>query len=313
MQKINISQQTIDDFWKSIKALFLDGKLQKKEKKKIIFTKRYTDIDGLIKKKLSRYDSNINLEKIIKADYEYLLKLVAYIDDNKKTTELTEEQKNYLFTLYERFKKADFIRQLNIKVCPYCNRNYIFNFTKNSKQEATAQLDHFFDKKTYPYLAVSIYNLIPSCSTCNQRKSAKKEDIFYPYRDSFNKKANFRIDGIMSLSGLHNQNIGFFDESRLQLTIEAKSDKDMVEKHIDVFNLKNIYNEHRDVIAEILKKATIYSDDYAEEIVGSFKNVFKDEDDFLSSVFCTALADEEINNRPLSKLTKDILEQLEII
>lgn len=40
------------------------------------------------------------------------------------------------------------------------------------------QFNHFYDKGTYPYLALSFYNLIPSCSTCNSSKVKGNANTF---------------------------------------------------------------------------------------------------------------------------------------
>ena len=109
--------------------------------------------------------------------------------------------------MYEKFRSSvsskNFIEKVNLKVCPYCNRNYIFNFRKNNKQEATAQLDHFIDKGKYPYLALCLYNLVPSCGTCNQRKSSKdvlEEPIYNPYSDNIHNHIKFSASEILASS-----------------------------------------------------------------------------------------------------------------
>jgi hypothetical protein len=58
-----------------------------------------------------------------------------------------------------------------------------------------ASLDHFYDKDTYPFLAISIFNLVPCCHICNSKFKHTKnfynlEDL-HPYEDSFNEKLNF--------------------------------------------------------------------------------------------------------------------------
>ena len=143
MHKINLSQTVANEFYTSIQALFPNGKLQKIEDKKVLWTTSWSVIDKLIKDKLQAFDSQISFEKIIKADYTYLQK----ITESLKKVKLSPKEKDYFFTLYSRLKKPEHIKKLDIKVCPYCNRNYIFNFKKGKDLNATAQLDHFFDKK----------------------------------------------------------------------------------------------------------------------------------------------------------------------
>lgn len=85
-------------------------------------------------------------------------------------------------------------RQLGVKVCPYCNRMY--TTTLFGEDKIRPDFDHFYPESKYPYLAVSLFNLIPSCSMCNKRKSDKAEVIYeneenknlsiiYPYDESF--------------------------------------------------------------------------------------------------------------------------------
>ena len=53
---------------------------------------------------------------------------------------------------------------LELNVCPYCNRNFI-------NQKRGIELDHYFSKSQYPLFAISFYNLIPCCHSCNNSKS----------------------------------------------------------------------------------------------------------------------------------------------
>ena len=59
------------------------------------------------------------------------------------------------------------IADLDISVCPYCNRNFIYNTDKKRPSE----IDHFHAKSKYPLLAMSFYNLVPACKVCNHFKN----------------------------------------------------------------------------------------------------------------------------------------------
>lgn len=317
MEKINISQDAKNNFKKQILSQFFDSDNRKKrfilkKDKKELFNISLVQLNNLIRKKLKGFDKNISLEKLLLFDYKSIKELCEYIDKNAYITTLKKNEKEYFYTLYSRLKNVKFISDLDMNVCPYCNRNYILNFTKNNSKEATAQLDHFFDKKTYPYLAVSMYNLVPSCSTCNQRKSTKQENIFYPYEESFNQNAKFVYDGIKP--NLKNQKLDFFDEKRINLKIEAIDENSKVENHIKVFNIENLYENHKDIVKELLQKRVIYSDSYIEELFSLYGgNVFSSREELLRLITCGYVSDEDINKRPLSKLIKDISEDLGMI
>lgn len=138
MIKINVSSKTIENFKTQVLSNFYDKK---------------------------------GNEKVFEKNEQNKKWKTTFIDDNEDSTKLTETQKDYFYTLYQRLNKPQYIDDLDITVCPYCNRNYIFNFKKTKSLNTIAQLDHFFDKSTYPYFSVSIFNLVPSCQTCNQIKS----------------------------------------------------------------------------------------------------------------------------------------------
>ena len=312
MQKINISQNIIDNFYKQISEKF-NKDLSKNETKMKWFIS-LVELNRLISKKLKGFRENIDLEKLIKMEYSDLCKLVEYIKSNSSKTKLTIREKDIFLTLYSRLNNALFVKDLDVKVCPYCNRNYILNFQKKGKENATAQLDHFFDKKKYPYLAISIYNLVPSCGTCNQRKSTKQENIFYPYLESFNNSVKFSLKGIKSRDELKKENLDFFDEKRVELDYKILNDKDKVEKHIEVFNIKNLYNEHKDIVSELLQKRVIYSDDYLESLLDEYEGkLFNNKEHLLRLITNGYIEDKDINKRPLSKLIKDISEELDLI
>ena len=144
MQKINISQNTIDNFYKQIGEKFSNKDLSKNEIK-MKWSISLVQLNSLISKKLKGFRENLDLEKLIKMEYSDLCKLVEYIKSNSSKTKLTIREKDIFLTLYSRLNNALFVKDLDVKVCPYCNRNYILNFQKKGKENATAQLDHFFD------------------------------------------------------------------------------------------------------------------------------------------------------------------------
>lgn len=78
-----------------------------------------------------------------------------------------------------KWSRHQLLTSLGVRVCPYCQRNYITSYTLEENKEdkvekTTADLDHFYSKKDYPFLALSLYNFIPSCSICNSRMKLKK-------------------------------------------------------------------------------------------------------------------------------------------
>lgn len=312
MKKITIISNIKEQFKNLVFSVFKkdrNGNLffEKRKDGKILFSITLRELNELVNKKLKNFDNNINFEKLMTAEFDYLKNLTEYIDKNKEFTKLTEKEKEYFYTLYERLKKSEFIKLLNVTTCLYCNRNYVFNFKKGKKLKTTAQLDHFYNKKDYLYLAVSLYNLVPCCSTCNLRKSSQKVDIFHPYVDSFDDYAKFTVT--ITNSDFYYSLDGF------EIDLEPKQDflLNRVRTHIEIFELKDLYKKHKDIVLELIKKKYMYQESYLDELLKKYEGtLFKNREDLLRLVSGGYINEDEINKRPLSKLIKDISEDLEI-
>ncbi|MDC9511228.1 HNH endonuclease [Pseudoalteromonas sp. Angola-4] len=62
----------------------------------------------------------------------------------------------------------EIIESSSLEICPYCNKRDI-ETTLGRNVIARADLDHFYPKSKYPFLATTLYNLIPACNFCNQK------------------------------------------------------------------------------------------------------------------------------------------------
>lgn len=110
-------------------------------------------------------------------------KLVSKNNDleNQKSREDIKEIFNYQYRLIKKKYNIPnykgqrlaywLINKIGIQVCPYCNHNYILTRDSRTPTAREAQLDHFYSQDSYPALALSFYNLIPSCSSCNRIKA----------------------------------------------------------------------------------------------------------------------------------------------
>ena len=247
-----------------------------------------------------------SLEEVITAKPEKLHEIaVQYKNDTSF---------DFMINLYDNFankKKGydayDLADKLEVDVCPYCNRNY--TFTVKSKNGSTRpQFDHFYDKATYPILALSFYNLIPSCSTCNSTMKGTKPfsltTHIHPYVESFKDKAHF---------SLHVKRSSFYyDEKDFDISLKTRDTR--VQKNIEDFGLKKLYDKHKDIVLELIQKAEIYNESYIDELFSRYEGtLFKNREDLLRLVTCGYVTDEELHKRPLSKLIKDISEELDLI
>lgn len=70
-------------------------------------------------------------------------------------------------------------KEMRIYSCPYCNRNYV-GFIDWESSKMNSQLDHIYPKSLFPEFAISLYNFILSCASCNHAKG-EKILLYHPY------------------------------------------------------------------------------------------------------------------------------------
>jgi hypothetical protein len=200
----------------------------------------------------------------------------------------------------KKYNAATLVQSLGIKVCPYCNRNYINNVPTNKNIRRTSQLDHFFNKSRYPYLAMSFYNLIPVCPSCNLLKH--KYDISaspYDKRIDWDEAVKFNY-GITSADYLK-------EESRVYVKVSYSND---LKENFNILKLDKQYEMHNDLAFELLKKGVMYGPKQLDEIMKNYSGLYKSKEEMLRVIYGNYLDKEELGKRPLSKMTKDIVGRL---
>lgn len=207
------------------------------------------------------------------------------------------------------YKHADLVELagwLNVKTCPYCNMQYtmytIVDTTEGEPVEERAmfQYDHFYPKSAYPMLSMSLYNLIPSCASCNQNKSYTKilGLEFHPYYSAIKDNLYFRVKDPLPLW------VGKCQTNEIEIETVFKEGVDAKE-YEKAFHVAALYKNHKDIAREVYARA--YADTYyryaknfgflgeAKLVERLYKGFYPDEDD--------------IELRPLTKLQQDLWAQ----
>ncbi|MFI3253841.1 MAG: hypothetical protein R3Y63_05830 [Eubacteriales bacterium] len=190
----------------------------------------------------------------------------------------------------------------NITVCPYCNRQYITPvFSDNGK--VRGEFDHFYPKNKYPYLSMSLYNLIPSCSVCNSSLKGQKEfsihDI-HPYEENYNDLFDFYINPVDQAN------------PRVEIEIHGKKEKE-TEKYLNMFQIEALYNYHSNQGIEMFEKSVIYSDSYVEELLKNNPEIFQTEEELKALIYGYILDEKDIGKEAFGKLRRDVAKQLGLI
>lgn len=79
-------------------------------------------------------------------------------------------------------------RESSYRLCPYCQLSLAVTIYRDRKEKALRPtLDHFYPKHLYPYLALSLFNLVPSCYACNSSLKGTSDffrhEHLHPFED----------------------------------------------------------------------------------------------------------------------------------
>lgn len=232
----------------------------------------------------------------------------------KKYQKLNEEVKKIIkyddwFIVSKAKIKPDYnlAQNLNIKTCTYCNRIYTNTMKKaNDRRLMRPQFDHWFPKSKFPLLALSFYNLIPSCAVCNS--SAKSDTIFslnthlHPYIDK-------DITSRFSFSYDH-----FKGQNKFKVKAKFNNYGDRkAYKTITDLNLKSMYNAHISELKDLIQTKKAYSESYLKNMKRAYPKAKLTDQEIYRLAFGTELNENDFSDRPFSKFNKDILLELGII
>ena len=173
-------------------------------------------------------------------------------------------------------------------------------------------MDHYFDKGRYPFLSLNIYNFIPACDICNRRiKEAREIDyslMAHPYVDDVHEQVVVKADEKV----IDNPYMCNADDK--WLTKESRCDMEKASrglKWIDFFGImdlcRSINNKNR-ILSSIINATTkeslhrVYSKQYGGAMP---------EEQFQKLSYGCSLDPDNINKWPLSKITIDIVAQVE--
>ena len=81
------------------------------------------------------------------------------------------------------------------------------------------------------------------------------------------------------------------------------------ESNIELFKLEELYKQHKDIVLELLIKKAYYPQSYIKELEGFGFS----EDEIYRHLFSNYKKEEDLHKRPLSKLIKDISQELGLL
>lgn len=159
-------------------------------------------------------------------------------------------------------------------------------------------------------LALSFYNLVPSCSICNHGKATENIGV-NPYFEGFQSKFGICNKKDMTLLNINEIKLV---KSEADFSIGFIKPSTSEQQNIEELGLDVLYNKHKDYVMDLIDKSISYGTvEQNQAFVDSFQGVFRTPQEVFEFIWGKYLNEDTLENRPLSKLTRDILEQLDII
>ncbi|MFP3598446.1 HNH endonuclease [Chryseobacterium sp. SIMBA_029] len=174
-------------------------------------------------------------------------------------------------------------------------------------------LDHLLPQSEYPYLSLSLFNLVPSCYSCNSK--LKNDKKIYSNLDELLFTSPTGLKTISDIIFKIYFKTGF-DDKNLPKELNEYSVKieSPYTEYFKVFNLQGRYNFHKNISHELISKRRIYSDSQIKEIFNllNVKGKSISENEIKNQIFGSDIFTED-RNKPFQKYKKDIAKQLKII
>ncbi len=236
-------------------------------------------------------------------------------------------------------------RANRLSFCPYCNVETVYAMrTDDDGGRIRADIDHFFPHWKYPYLALCICNLVPSCTRCNSRLKRDEDVVQHrhpkrrkrtyaenleltgcpvlslsnPYCDSLHYSTRFEIEDVSLELLLGSERVGM---PNLDCFVTPNEVGWRCEESVKRFRLQSVYRHiYGREIKDMPARIGISMSDYPEMLsnvikkLGGLQNApghKQPDSNFIRRLLLNgSLCADDINNERLGKLRIDIYEQL---
>lgn len=296
--------------------------------------------NGFTRQFLNDYRENTNLLLLLRDNIDYLRQVITRVknDSREHFVRLDDDKYNrcypgqrviddfhtimsYLFVKigYESnlINLENIVDDFGLKVCPYCGHTFIssvkYQRGNGKLNVAKAQVDHFFPKGLYPFLALSYANFIPSCPSCNESHKYTQDvldanghmRLMSPYEFDDN-KFHFYF-GLKQIGLMDDDNI----EVNTRFNITSAADLALKDGYEHILGIDKLYEYHNDVVMDILIKKVIeltaqkYYYQHGIKIDERFLNRY------ITAYYGYEPSPSDDKRRIMSKFIRDIVKQVE--
>ena len=250
-------------------------------------------------------------EKILQKNPDILSQKVNY--DIKKKNAAGKPIEYYEEVLYKRIMfclrydetriiLGEIHQKIKLKACIYCNTQP----TRSAEGEVFYEMDHLKAKSLYPFLGTCFYNLQPSDSSCNKRKSTKPCDFQLYTNNPKEELSPFKfLPQITEIAPEKKQeciNIKFVTKNGIET--------DASKQYKTTFHLDNLYAAYKDKVNDLYEKNRKMS----EGMISAYKaglNYEPTRAELTEFLLDCPYDEARIHEDVLRKLKVDTMEQLD--
>lgn len=322
MIRIEVIPKVVDDHYNLVSPLIIKRAKNIIKEKKVVVNKITYNLDKSTENYLNDFILNKHyLKALIKGKPTTLQKIIK-----KMPSDAMDISSAFNRTLYNLFfisiyktllDKEKFVKDIAIRTCPYCNRNYIYSIQNTTTGNTVKpEIDHFYPKSEYPFLAVSFYNLIPVCDTCNGF-SGKKEQS--PSLDNLDPIGTLRIynpydftNNLLKFSyylPAKIQSIYDITENDIDIKLNSLIDVRFIKGYNELFSIEDFYKQHRDIAIDIIRKACYLYSPASLRFITRETGYQIPLSLLLRAFWGFSSNEKEYSKRPLNKFSAEILIQ----
>jgi len=271
-----------------------------------------------------RYSYTSVEDFIINAPREVLLKMPEISEDTARSIRNVRTWNNVALQLRNLLGERVY-KKISSLLNGDISRNLKhFNYKNITVLKNHFTLDHFLPKNDFQYFSLSLYNLVPSCNSCNCKFKGAMEFLptaklkaLSPTSESYvlHKDLNFKLyfentDGNVERA-LNKVNI----LNDFTVEIENRNLLEGFDTYLNMFKLRGRYEFHRHDALKLIKKRKDYSDSQIKEISNFLieNGIYKDEETIKVDLFGSIIFNDEEKNEPFAKYKRDIATQLGLI
>lgn len=252
------------------------------------------------------------LEKLLTAQPQELYPFNFELENKIKEKDVAGDSKGKIFKAFnyegrisgDKEVAYELAKRIGTRTCVYCNRIYSFTVeTENGATVARPDFDHWLPKKEHPLLSMSLYNLIPSCPICNRSIKSQKDFKYgkhvHPYQTDIVLQFRFQYEPAPE---------GQWKLKLANCTPEENETAKML-------NTEDVYKpyancEVKDILDFAYKNTPEYLLDLRDKVMKAYGGSISKEHAY-RMVFGTEMSASVFNDRPLSKMKRDVLMQLQ--